>query len=130
MYSWGNTSETIRKELCPELQKLVDLMLSRSDFDMSIICGYRDKLGQDTAYNTGKSKAKFGESAHNYYPARAVDIIPCGPIDWDIRNPRWRKMTDNAKECAQILGIEIVCGIDFKSFCDAPHIEMKNWRKA
>ena len=43
MYSWGNTSETIRKELCPELQKLVDLMLSRSDFDMSIIKGKKKK---------------------------------------------------------------------------------------
>lgn len=130
MFKWGKTSQKIRQELCPDLQRLVDLMLAKSEFDMSLICGFRDKIAQDFAYNNGTSNARFGESAHNYFPSRAVDIIPCSPIDWDSKNHRWMKMVENAKECASALGIEIICGADFKKLKDYPHIEIKGWKNA
>ena len=130
MYTWGKTSSRILRELCPDLQKLVNAMLAKSEFDLSLICGYRDKLAQDTAYNTGKSHARFGQSAHNMYPAKAVDVIPCSPIDWDTKNPRWLQMVENAKICAKEIGIEITCGADFKTLKDYPHIEIKDWRKS
>lgn len=128
MWKWGKTSLEIRAELHPKLQTLVDMMLANSSFDMSIICGYRGKGAQEKAYADGTSKAKFGQSAHNYRPSYAVDIIPCCPIDWNVKNPRWKYMVENAKMCAAAMGIEITCGYDYKTFKDCPHIELKDWR--
>ena len=47
----------------------------------------------------------------------------------DSDSLEWIRMTNLFKAYAAEMGIEIACGIDFKSLRDAPHIEIKNWRK-
>ena len=110
---------------CDErLQKLCKTMLERSDFDMTITCGYRGEEEQNWAYVNGKSKAKFGQSKHNFMPSKAVDICPY-PTNWDTKDYRWWKMVALAYDIANEMGIKIKCGAFFKNLCDCPHIEIK-----
>lgn len=51
--------------------------------DFSVVCGYRDKDEQTTAYNEGHSKTPWPQSLHNSLPSQAVDVQP---YPWDGQN--------------------------------------------
>ena len=123
-WKWGKTSMDRLVTCDKRLQDLADMMLERSPFDLTILQGYRTKEEQDEAYKSGKSNAKFGESKHNVFPSKAIDIVPL-PINWDDKDPRWIEMALNAMWCAGKLGFEITWGGSFKSIKDMPHFEMK-----
>ena len=123
-WKWGKTSKDRLATCDKRLQDLADMMLSRSPFDLTITCGYRTEQEQNEAFEKGKSRAKFGQSKHNTFPSKAIDICPY-PIIWEGSDPRWTEMALNAMWCAGRLGIEIVWGGSFKSISDKPHIEMK-----
>ena len=53
-------------------------------FDCSVLVGFRDRDGQNTAFSSGHSKKKWPDSKHNSKPAIAVDVAPY-PIDWNDR---------------------------------------------
>ena len=135
MPKFGKASKERRAFLCKDLRMLLDTVIERYDF--SIIESFRDKETQERYYNSGTSKAHFGESAHNYNPSFAVDVYPypCpkkqvkGVVQIDSDSMEWERMVNLFKAYAKELGVEIVCGIDYKSLRDAPHIEIKNWRK-
>ena len=124
MYKWGKASKDRLATCDKRLQEMADMMLSRSEFDLSIACGHRTEKEQNDAFEKGKSKARFGQSKHNTFPSKAIDIWPC-PVDWDINDRRWQEMALNAMWCAGKLGFEIVWGGSFKSFRDLPHFEVK-----
>lgn len=135
MPKFGTHSKELREYLCNDLRRLVDEAIKVYDF--SIVETYREKSEQDKAYYAKRSKARFGQSAHNYHPSFAVDVYPYpipqrvvnGVLVIDDNSPRWEDMINVFKAVAQQLGIEIVCGIDFKSFRDCPHIEIADWKK-
>ena len=135
MPKFGKASLERRALLCKDLRRLLDEVIKKYDF--SIIESFRDKETQERYYKNGSTKAHFGESAHNYNPSFAVDVYPypCpkkqvkGVIQIDSDSLEWIRMTNLFKVYAAEMGIDIECGIDFKSFRDAPHIEIKNWRK-
>lgn len=135
MPKFGKASLERREMLCKNLKLLVDEVIKHYDF--SIIETFRDKETQDRYYRNGTTKAHFGESAHNYHPSFAVDVYPYpvpkkqvkGVIELDSDSLEWQRMTNLFKAISKEMGIEISCGIDFKSFKDAPHIEIKDWRK-
>lgn len=123
-YKWSKAS-LAKLATCDErLQAMADMMLSKSEFDLTITCGHRGEKEQQDAFDKGTSKAKFGQSKHNNLPSLAIDICPY-PINWDDKDERWRKMALNAMWCAGRLGFEIVWGGDFKSIKDMPHFELK-----
>lgn len=124
MYKWGKTSKDRLATCDKRLQDLANLMLERSEFDLTITCGYRTEEEQNEACRKGNSCAKFGQSKHNFFPSRAIDICPY-PIKWDSNDPRWMNMALNAMWCAGKLGIEITWGGSFKSITDKPHFELK-----
>ena len=124
MFKFGNKSKEKLSECDTRLQKLCEKMLERSDFDMTITCGHRNKEEQEKAFDEGKSKAHFGQSKHNFYPSKAVDICPY-PICWELTDIRWHKMVALAYDTARILNIKIRCGAFF-SFKDYPHIELED----
>lgn len=124
MYKWGKTSKDRLATCDKKLQDLADMMLARSPFDLTITCGYRTEKEQNEAFEKGKSRAKFGQSKHNVFPSKAIDICPY-PIIWEGTDPRWKEMALNAMWCAGRLGIEIVWGGSFKSISDKPHFELK-----
>lgn len=123
-FKWGKSSKERLDQCDIRLQNLCNKMLERSSFDMTITCGHRNKEDQEKAFSDGKSKAHFGQSKHNSFPSKAVDICPC-PIKWDKDDIRWYKMIALAYDTARLLGIKIRCGMFF-SFEDFPHIELED----
>lgn len=124
-YKFGNKSIERLNQCDIRLRSLCNRMLERSDFDMTVTCGHRGKEEQEEAFAKGKSKAHFGQSKHNCFPSKAVDICPY-PINWDINDRRWIDMVALAYDTAREMGIKIRCGYFFKNFKDAPHIELED----
>ena len=125
-FKFGKKSLERLAECDIRLQNLCNRMLARSEFDLTVTCGHRGKEEQEKAFNDGKSKAHFGQSKHNSMPSRAVDIMPCSPINWDTNDIRWHKMVALAYDCARELGIKIRCGAFFTGLADFPHIELED----
>lgn len=124
-WKWGKASSDRLATCDKRLQDLANMMLERSPFDLTITFGYRTKDEQEKAYKDGKSRAKFGESKHNVFPSKAIDICPY-PINWDDKDPRWTEMALNAMWCSGKLNISIKWGGTFKSIKDYPHFEIEN----
>ena len=99
-------------------------------FDISILCSTRNKEAQTKAFNNGYSNATFGKSPHNYEKSLAIDVglWKDGGVDY-MDEVSFQKIMDCFKLHAEARGIEIVCGLDFKSFKDMPHIQLKHWRE-
>ena len=82
------------------------------------------------------SKAHFGDSAHNYDPAIAMDIVPY-PVDWNDTKSFIKLQFEVIKPIAKDLGIPIRQGLDWnmngvvtdETFRDYPHVELHPWRK-
>lgn len=123
-FKFGKASLERLNKCDMRLDSLCKRMLERSDFDLTVTCGYRGKEEQEKAFDEGKSKAHFGQSKHNSFPSKAVDICPY-PINWDKKDPRWYQMVALAYDCARELNIKIRCGAFF-SFQDFPHIELED----
>lgn len=82
MTGYSGVSES-RLATCDErLQRVCRAVLPLMDH--AVVCGHRGKAAQEEALKAGKSKAKWGQSPHNSYPSRAVDLAPY-PIDWADR---------------------------------------------
>jgi peptidoglycan L-alanyl-D-glutamate endopeptidase CwlK len=79
---FGKRSRNNLKTCDNRLQDLFNEVVKH--FDCSVLVGFRDRNGQDTAFNSGHSKLKWPESKHNTKPAIAVDVAPY-PIDWSDR---------------------------------------------
>lgn len=84
----------------------------------------RTAAEQDALFVQGVSRAKGGESAHNW--GCAVDLVH-GVRAWDVPRHSWAIMGHLGKEIAQGLGIKIVWGGDW-DFYDPAHWELENWR--
>lgn len=134
MPKFGKKSLECRAMLCKDLRTLVDEVIKYYDF--SIICSHRGQEEQERAFNVGNSKAHFGQSAHNFFPSFAVDVWPWpvpykqvkGVKQLDNNSPEWEKMICTFKNAAKRMGIDIVCGADFKTLKDFPHIEIADWK--
>lgn len=121
--------------LChPKLQMVAD-KAGDMGLKFHIIVSYRDPVLQMAAYKAGKSKAKPGQSAHNYKPSLAFDFIPLPFAGWnDI--PQFRNAAHVFLAAGHLLGIPITWGGDWdgdgdehdQTLFDADHIELTNWR--
>ena len=120
----------------PELQRLANAVAAKG-VAFRVICSYRGKRDQERAFATGMSKVRWGQSAHNYVPSIAIDVVPgwSGPIKWsDLAafDALGRAFVATAKE----LNIPIRWGADWdrdgqtndERFVDRPHIELHPWR--
>ena len=123
MYKWGKASKDRLATCDKRLQDLANMMLERSEFDLTVTCGYRTKDEQEEAFKNGKSKAHYGQSKHNLFPSKAIDIVPY-PLNWDKNDIRWWKMIALAYEVARIKNIKIRSGAFFTGLSDLPHIEI------
>ena len=109
------------KELNTDLQAILLEAIKITDF--TILCGYRGEEEQEKAFKEGKSKARFGQSKHNFKPSLAVDIAPY-PIDWqDLK--RFAFMAGVVFAIAEQKNIKIDWGGNWTSFKDYPHFELK-----
>ena len=83
MPTFGSESLKNREELHPLLQKIVDGAIK--EFDFRILDGSRTRDEQERFFARGTSKVHFGQSAHNWKPAVAMDLFPA-PYDWNNHN--------------------------------------------
>lgn len=139
MPAFGKRSLDILAELHPDMQRVLKLAIARTSQDFTLICGYRSPEDQNKAYAAGNSKAKAGQSPHNYKLSAAVDVIPYpfkGWKDKDIHK-ELRAIADVILACAKELGVSMRWGADWnmngrtddEKFVDGPHFEMHPWRQ-
>lgn len=87
-------------------------------------CVNRGSEEQNRLYRAGRSKARAGESPHNF--GAAADIVH-GTKAWDLTRKQWGIIGHVGKELAASLGFSVEWGGDWK-FYDPAHWELSNWR--
>lgn len=121
---FGERSRERRDECDPRLIRFADAVMAGVDAgecphvrDLTVLCGFRGKDEQMRAFNTGASRKRWPESAHNVSPARAIDLAPY-PVDWhDAR--AWEALRLYGRGIARGLGLRLrVISWDF------PHWEL------
>jgi len=79
---------------------------------------------QDTLYALGHSKARAGQSAHNF--GMAIDLVH-STKGWNVGPRAWDIFGHVGKEVAQARGLKLTWGGDWK-FYDPAHWELTNWK--
>lgn len=111
------------------------------EIDCTVIYGHRNPEEQFELFKKGREKVDgwwtvidkskvvtnldgtTKKSRHNYYPSKAVDVVPY-PLDWnDIDS--FKLLASVVKRKALELGIDVEWGGDWKSFKDYPHWQIK-----
>lgn len=115
----GSHPDLIRFQVafCKELQ--------RRGIPMFPICFVRGKTEQDNHYKNGVSKAKWGQSPHNY--GLAVDVVHFGRY-WDLSVKEWQVIGLIGKEVARRCNLKMTWGGDWK-FYDPAHWEITRWEE-
>lgn len=122
MYKFSKTSKLHYATLDPKLQQILDKAIQYYDF--SIICGHRNKEGQEKAFKEGKSKKCWPESKHNQNPSIAVDIAPWNNgIDWN-NIEEFYYMAGIIMAIAERHFIKLRWGGHWKTLKDCPHFEL------
>ncbi len=125
MPKFGSNSKRILKELHPDLQRVANEAIKYIDF--SLICGYRGRIEQERAFKSGASRARFGQSPHNFKPAMAFDFLPYPFQGW-TKIPPFELVGVAILRAAHNVGVEITWGKNFKGLVDYPHMELRDWR--
>ncbi|MBU2051505.1 MAG: hypothetical protein KKH61_21350 [Gammaproteobacteria bacterium] len=140
MPSFSRRSLLALSQAHPMLQQLMRAAIEK--FDFVVTDSARGRVEQERAFKNGYSKARFGQSAHNYAPSIALDIYPY-PIDFSPENDKkFREQLhvlqlEVIKPAAKSLGIPIRQGIDWNmngnltddKWDDLPHVELHPWRE-
>jgi peptidoglycan L-alanyl-D-glutamate endopeptidase CwlK len=134
MPTFSARSKKSLSTLHPLLRSILEEAIK--EFDFVVLDSTRGRAAQELAFRQGNSKAHFGDSAHNYLPAIAVDICPY-PIDWDNTKAFVKLQFEVIKPLAKKLNIPIRQGLDWnmngkvtdEKFRDYPHIELHPWRE-
>ncbi len=117
----------------PELQRLMNL--ARDQIAFEVDDSQRGRAAQEKAFAEHKSKAHFGQSAHNWSPAIAVDIHPV-PLDWN-NTASFIALSKVILPLAKQLSIPIRWGGDWdgdgnmanQTLHDLPHYELTPWQE-
>jgi peptidoglycan L-alanyl-D-glutamate endopeptidase CwlK len=120
MFSFGNRSKERLNGVHPDMVKVMEKAIKESPLDFSITEGLRTKERQQELFSAGKSQTM--NSRHLTGKAVDIAVLVDGKVTWDLKH--YRIVTDHVKKVAKELDIPIVCGIDWTSFVDGPHIEL------
>lgn len=85
----------------------------------------RDHARQKRLFDMGNSRARPGQSAHNF--GLAVDVVHTQRF-WDLTKEEWAIIGAIGKEAARKCNVKIAWGGDFKSLYDPAHWEIAHWR--
>lgn len=112
----------------PDLQRLIKLVSQYVDAgalkyagitDIAVLCGYRDKAGQDKAFKDKASKLQWPKSKHNRMPSDAVDVVVY-PVNYQDKSYAKKMEVLHAFIC----GVAARIGVDLFSIdWDMPHIQ-------
>jgi len=121
---YSRTSKS-RLNSCHDDIKRLFIELAKDGYDISIVCGTRNKKAQNIAFNFGFSGCKWPDSNHNSYPSLAVDAAPhiAGVgIPWKDEN-LWVIFAGVVLAKAQELNIDIEWG-GFYKINDLNHFQL------
>lgn len=132
MIKFGKASLTSLAKAHPKMQEILRAAIKETDF--RILDATRGRDAQEKAFAAGHSKVHFGDSAHNYVPSIAVDLLPA-PYDWND-GQAFRHLFDVMMRIGRELGIPLRCGLDFNmdgvthgtDNWDGGHYELHPWR--
>ena len=119
-FSFGTRSKERLQGVHPDLVKVLEEAIKESPLDFSITEGLRTKERQKALFDAGKSQTR--NSRHLTGKAVDIAVIRDGEVTWDFQY--YRIVADHIKKVAKELKIDIVCGADWQSFRDGPHIEL------
>jgi len=104
----------------PDLVKVVMRALEISPLDFTVIEGLRTIKRQQELFASGASKTMKSRHIHGF----AVDVAPlvAGSIRWDW--PLYDRLIVAFKQAAKDVSVKAEFGYDWKSFKDAPHIQL------
>lgn len=122
---WRANREGMKEKLSIFEDKFL-LRCQRLGIPMFAHCVMRTADEQNDAFERGVSKARAGQSPHQY--GCAVDLIH-GVKAWKLERESWLLLGHMGKEVAIQNGIDIVWGGDFRSLYDPAHWELANWRE-
>jgi peptidoglycan L-alanyl-D-glutamate endopeptidase CwlK len=96
--------------------------------DFSITCSVRDGETQNQLFMDGLSKARAGQSPHNYDKALAFDFVPW-PFNGLWTSTKFDHLAGLFRGAAFAMGIgDLTWGGHWTSILDKPHIELKDWK--
>jgi peptidoglycan L-alanyl-D-glutamate endopeptidase CwlK len=120
-YSLGKKSKQKLEGVHEDIVAVVELAISKSEYDFTILEGLRSVERQKELVDTGKSTTMNSRHLNGH----AVDIAPW-PISWDWDD--YYPIAKVIKEAAEELDVDFEWGGDWKTFPDAPHWQL-SWRK-
>ncbi len=136
LQSFSANTKRLLAQAHPDLQRLADAVAAKG-IPFRVTCAWRSKTEQNRAFRAGLSKARAGQSAHNYLPSAAIDVAPgrLGAINWQDTTA-FDRLGRAFVETARELKIPIRWGADWdmdgkttdERFVDRPHIELHPWR--
>lgn len=124
MYKLGIKSKWNLRGVHPDLVKVVELAITISKVDFTVLEGLRSEKRQKELLLKGATKTL--KSRH--LTGHAVDLAALinGKVAWDW--PLYSKIADAMKQAAKQLSIPIEWGGDWKTFKDGPHFQLP-WRE-
>lgn len=128
MSNFSKVSEEKLATCHPDLQRLFHEVIKQ--YDCIILCGHRNEIDQNKAFEKGASKLKWPNSKHNSTPSLAVDAAPF-PLDWQDSS-RFYHFIGFVFATANFLNIKIRSGADWngnlkfsdEKLLDLPHFEL------
>ena len=121
---------TLDPSFIPLVQAFKLALLKATGYEWLADQGRRTIAQQNAIYAQGRSapgkvctKAKGGQSAHNF--GLAVDLVPIkdGDLWWEAPKSLWQQAADLAKTMG------LVPGFYFNSLFDPDHFEAPDWKK-
>lgn len=116
------------EQLRPEMQLFVTRFLKEMEarkMPFIFFSGFRGEAEQNALFKLGTSKAKFGQSAHNF--GAACDMVHAFRY-WDLSRKEWDVVGLIGKEVARKLNLKVTWGGDWRDPYDPAHWQLANWR--
>lgn len=107
-----------------EFERRLITRMRKQNVPLFCHCLWRDNAEQTRLFVTGRSKAKAGQSAHNW--GMAVDIVH-STLAWELQPMSWALLGHIGKEISVQSGIAVTWGGDW-SFHDPAHWELSDWK--
>lgn len=115
-----------------EFEKKLVSRLKKMGVPVFAHCVYRSDEEQNSLFVRGHSKAKAGQSPHQY--GMAVDIIH-GTKGWELTRKQWEIIAHVGDEIARSIGVHIRWGGDWDGDrttthdqWDPAHFELQDWK--
>ena len=119
-YSFGARSKQRLVGVHPDIIKMLDLAISRSQIDFTVLEGLRTPARQRELFAAGATKTM--NSRH--LTGHAVDIAPVINGAVTFAWPPYYVLAGEVKAAALETGVPITWGGDWKTFKDGPHWEL------